>query len=87
MGQLSDQEHAKGDAAPPDTVRPLFHGVAPAIFDVAVSWLAQKHAQYLERLRALSWSRAASQSQCLYTNSSCALLKARARALDYCAGA
>eukprot|EP00971_Amphidinium_carterae_P118378 2345459-Amphidinium_carterae.1 len=74
-----------GASPPRDPARFLCDGVVPAVFDVAgqcspasqqqLSWLVQKHAQYLH---ALSWSRAASQSGSLYTHLSCALLKTEA---------
>eukprot|EP00971_Amphidinium_carterae_P346997 6488792-Amphidinium_carterae.1 len=101
QSHLCAQEAAKrreyGSAPAADPLRLLFDGVVPAIFDTAgqcspacqqlLSWLVQKHARYLEGLHALSWSRAAAQSQQLYVQLSCALLKAESLALDFCTGA
>eukprot|EP00971_Amphidinium_carterae_P156083 3094710-Amphidinium_carterae.1 len=98
---LCAQEAARrreyGTSPAADPLRLLFDGVVPAIFDTAgqcspacqqlLSWLVQKHSRYLESLHALSWSRAAAQSQQLYVRLSCALLKAESLALDYCTGA
>eukprot|EP00971_Amphidinium_carterae_P028682 564631-Amphidinium_carterae.1 len=80
--RLCAQETAKckeyGTALPPDPLRLLFDGVVPAVLDAAgqcspacqqlLPCLVQKHAQCLERLHALSWSRAAIHSQSHYAH-------------------